>query len=101
MQSKSLFGGFIFFVILAIGLVGADAAYNPVDKTASIAIGIGAFMLALLISSAIKIADPRDKAFVLRLGHFQSLRGPCLFLMGIGQGKAIREKETIAKASIE
>ena len=81
MQSKSLFGGFIFFVILVIGLVCAYAAYNPVDKTASIAIGVAAFILALLISSAIKIANPWDKAVVLRLGHFQSLRGPGLFII--------------------
>jgi regulator of protease activity HflC (stomatin/prohibitin superfamily) len=82
MKSKSLFGGLIFFVILVIGLVGAYAAYNPVDKTASIAVGIGAFILALLIPSAIKIADPWDKAVVLRLGQFRSLRGPGLFLIG-------------------
>jgi regulator of protease activity HflC (stomatin/prohibitin superfamily) len=81
MKSKSLFGGFIFFVILAIGLFGASASYNPLDKTASIAVGISAFILALLISSAINIADPWDKAVVLRLGHFRSLRGPGLFLI--------------------
>src|ERR1700694_372822 len=81
MKSKSLFGGFIFFVILVIALVGAYAAYTPVDKTASIAVGIGAFILALLISSAIKIADPWDKAIVLRLGQFRTLRGPGLFLI--------------------
>ena len=44
-------------------------------------IGAGGFLLALLISSAIKIADPWDKAVVLRLGHFQSLRGPGLFFI--------------------
>jgi regulator of protease activity HflC (stomatin/prohibitin superfamily) len=81
MQSKSLFSGFIFFVILVIGLVCAYAVYNPVDKTASIAIGVAAFILALLISSSIKIANPWDKAVVLRLGHFQSLRGPGLFFI--------------------
>ena len=81
MKSKSVFGGFIFFVIFVIGLVGAYAAYDPLDKVAGIAIGITAFILALLISSAIKIADPWDKAVVLRLGHFESLRGPGLFFI--------------------
>jgi regulator of protease activity HflC (stomatin/prohibitin superfamily) len=81
MRSKNVFGGFIFVVIFGIGLFGAYTAYDPVAMTASIVIGAGAFLLALLVSSAIKIADPWDKAIVLRLGHFQSLRGPGLFLI--------------------
>jgi len=81
MKSKSVFGGFIFVVIFGIGLFGAYAAYDPGAMTASVVIGISAFILALLISTAIKIADPWDKAVVLRLGHFHSLRGPGLFLI--------------------
>lgn len=81
MKSKSVFGGFTFVVIFGIGLFGAYAAYNPLEMTASIVIGAGAFLLALLVSSAIKIADPWDKAIVLRLGHFHSLKGPGLFLI--------------------
>ena len=81
MRSKNIFGGFAFVVIFGIGLAGAYAAYNPDDKTASVIIGVAAFIIALLISTAIKIADPWDKAVVLRLGHFQSLRGPGLFLI--------------------
>jgi regulator of protease activity HflC (stomatin/prohibitin superfamily) len=81
MKSKNVFGGFIFVVIFGIGLFGTYAAYDPADRTASIGIGAGTFLLALLVSSAIKIADPWDKAIVLRLGHFQSLRGPGLFFI--------------------
>ena len=81
MKKNSLFGSFIFFVLLAIGLAGAYAVYNPENKTAAIAVGIGAFIFALLISSAIRIANPWDQAVVLRLGHFKSLRGPGLFLI--------------------
>jgi regulator of protease activity HflC (stomatin/prohibitin superfamily) len=81
MKSKNVFGGFTFVVIFGIGLFCAYSAYDPVAMTPSIVIGAGAFLLALLVSSAIKIADPWDKAIVLRLGHFQSLRGPGLFLI--------------------
>jgi regulator of protease activity HflC (stomatin/prohibitin superfamily) len=81
MKSKNVFGGFTFVVIFGIGLYAAYIAYDPVAMTASIVIGAGSFLLALLVSSAIKIADPWDKAIVLRLGHFQSLRGPGLFLI--------------------
>lgn len=81
MKSNNLFGGFIFVVILGAGMAGAYAAYRQAGNTTAIVIGIGAFLLALLISSSIKIADPWDKAIVLRLGHFQSLRGPGLFFI--------------------
>ncbi len=72
MKSKSMFGGFIFLVIFAAGLFVAYGLYSPEHMTGSLAVGISAFLLALLISSAIKIADPWDKAVVLRLGHFHS-----------------------------
>jgi len=81
MKSKSIFGGFIFMVILAIALLIAYSVYDVSDRTESIVIGVSGFILALLISSAINIADPWDKAVVLRLGHFQSLRGPGLFFI--------------------
>jgi regulator of protease activity HflC (stomatin/prohibitin superfamily) len=44
-------------------------------------IGVISFLTAIIISSAIKIADQWEKAVVLRLGRFQSLRGPGLFLI--------------------
>lgn len=76
-----MFGGFIFIIIIGIGLAGAYAAYNSADNRESMVIGSAAFIVALIVSSAIKIADPWDKAVVLRLGHFQSLRGPGLFFI--------------------
>src|SRR5579863_9672051 len=81
MKSKNVFAGFTFVVIFGIGLFCAYTAFDPIAMTASIVIGGGSFLLALFVSSAIKIADPWDKAVVLRLGHFQSLRGPGLFLI--------------------
>jgi regulator of protease activity HflC (stomatin/prohibitin superfamily) len=81
MKSKNVFGGFIFVVIFGIGLFAAYSVYDPVAMTPSIVIGAAAFLLALFVSSAIKIADPWDKAVVLRLGQFKSLRGPGLFLI--------------------
>jgi regulator of protease activity HflC (stomatin/prohibitin superfamily) len=44
-------------------------------------IGVITFLAAIIISSAIKIADQWEKAVVLRLGRFQSLRGPGLFFI--------------------
>jgi len=81
MKSKSLFASVIFFIILAIGAAIAYAAYSASNMAEAEIIGAAAFLIALFISSSIKIADPWDKAVVLRLGHFQSLRGPGLFFI--------------------
>ena len=81
MRSKSLFSGFIFIIIVGIGFALARFAYVDGDIAKS-AIIAGIFVvIALVISYAIKIADPWDKAVVLRLGHFRSLRGPGLFFI--------------------
>jgi regulator of protease activity HflC (stomatin/prohibitin superfamily) len=81
MKNKSLFSGFIFIIIFGIGLLCARTTYNPADMEESIGIAASAFVIALIISSAINIADPWDKAVVLRLGQFQSLKGPGMFVI--------------------
>jgi regulator of protease activity HflC (stomatin/prohibitin superfamily) len=81
MKNKSLFSTFIFAVIFGVGLAIAYATYGGRGATTSEIIAAAAFLFALLISSAIKIADPWDKAVVLRLGHFHSLQGPGLFFI--------------------
>jgi regulator of protease activity HflC (stomatin/prohibitin superfamily) len=80
MKSKSIFGGFVFIVIFGAGLAGTYGVYES-SNTGGIVIGVCSFLIALFISSAIKIADPWDKAVVLRLGHFHLLRGPGLFFI--------------------
>ena len=81
MRSKSLFAGFIFVVIFGAGLGWAYTTYTVSDATETVIISAVAFVVALIISSAIKIAEPWDKAVVLRLGRFQSLRGPGMFFI--------------------
>ena len=81
MRNQNSFPLIIFFVILGIGIVWSRAAYDASNVAPSIIITISTFVLALLISIAIKIANPWERAVVLRLGRFQSLRGPGLFLI--------------------
>jgi len=81
MKTKSSFSVLVFFVILAIGMALAYASYDVQDSTGAIWIGVIFFLLALIVSSAIKIADQWEKAVVLRLGRFHSLRGPGLFFI--------------------
>lgn len=54
---------------------------NQVFNAASIAISLAAFIVAYLIASSIKIAAQWEKAIVLRLGKFYSLKGPGLFFI--------------------
>jgi regulator of protease activity HflC (stomatin/prohibitin superfamily) len=81
MKSKSLFSGLIFVIIMIIGLVWARSVYSATNIVEAAIIAGSAFIIALVISSAIKIADPWDKAVVLRLGQFKSLKGPGLFFI--------------------
>ena len=71
----------MFVVLFGVGLIAAYVAYDGTERAGSIVMGVAGFLLALFVSSAIKIADPWDKAVVLRLGHFHSLRGPGLFFI--------------------
>jgi regulator of protease activity HflC (stomatin/prohibitin superfamily) len=81
MKSKSLFSGLIFIIIMAIGLAWARSVYSATNITETAIIAGSAFIIALIISSAIKIADPWDRAVILRLGQFKSLKGPGLFFI--------------------
>jgi regulator of protease activity HflC (stomatin/prohibitin superfamily) len=81
MKTKSSFSALIFFVILAIGIALAYTRYDVQNKAGAIWIGLISFLVALIVSSAIKIADQWEKAVVLRLGRFHSLRGPGLFFI--------------------
>ena len=81
MKSKNLFSSFIFVLLFGAGVAWAYAVRNESNMTESIIIGAMAFIVAITISSAIKIANAWDKAVVLRLGHFHSLKGPGLFFI--------------------
>jgi regulator of protease activity HflC (stomatin/prohibitin superfamily) len=81
MKTRSSFSGLIFFVIIIIGAVFTYLSYNAQNVTGAIWIGVITFVVALIVSSAIKIADQWEKAVVLRLGKFHSLRGPGLFFI--------------------
>ena len=74
MRNQNSFPVIIFFVILGIGIVWARTAYEGSGVTTSTIIVISAFVVALLIAISIKIANPWEKAIVLRLGRFQSLK---------------------------
>jgi regulator of protease activity HflC (stomatin/prohibitin superfamily) len=81
MKTRSSFSGLIFFVIIVVGAVFTYLSYNAQNMAGAIWIGVITFVVALIVSAAIKIADQWEKAVVLRLGKFHSLRGPGLFFI--------------------
>ncbi len=81
MKSKSLFSSVIFLIILVIGLGLDYFIFGAVISSENSIVAIIVFIVASYISSSIKIADPWDKAVVLRLGQFHSLQGPGLFFI--------------------
>ena len=81
MRTTSSFATLVFVIILAIGGGLAYANYSPTAYTASAWIGGIAFLVALVASLAIRVADQWDKAVILRLGQFRALKGPGLFFI--------------------
>jgi regulator of protease activity HflC (stomatin/prohibitin superfamily) len=81
MRSTSSFASLIFIVILAIGGGLAFAFNTPTEHTLSIGIGGISFLIAVVACLAIRVADQWDRAVILRLGKFHSLKGPGLFFI--------------------
>ena len=81
MQNQSSFSVLIFFIIVAIGTILSYAVGLGSGSTQSYYVLFGSIFIATIVSATIKIANQWDRAVVLRLGQFQSLRGPGLFFI--------------------
>ena len=81
MRKTNSLPGLIFVVILGVGLAFAYLEYAVSAFGESASIAVGAFVIAIIASYSIKIADQWEKTVVLRLGRFRSLEGPGLFFI--------------------
>ena len=81
MKTTNYFAVLIFFVILGIGIACAYTIYGAQANTEGRLIELIFLAVGLVISFSIKIADQWEKAVVLRLGGFYTLRGPGLFFI--------------------
>jgi regulator of protease activity HflC (stomatin/prohibitin superfamily) len=80
MRRFNSFAALIFVLILAAGGLLAYFSYSgPADAGRITGIIFLTFLVALIISAAIKVADQWEKAVILRLGKFHALKGPGLF----------------------
>jgi regulator of protease activity HflC (stomatin/prohibitin superfamily) len=75
------FANLIFLAIFGVGLFLSYETTGGIGSGIGIAIAVASFFAAIIIGSAIKVADQWEKAVVLRLGKFQILRGPGLFFI--------------------
>jgi regulator of protease activity HflC (stomatin/prohibitin superfamily) len=81
MQQNRSFALLSFLVILGLGAALAYAEFRMGAQVAAAGIGTITFLVALVVASAIHVADQWDRAVILRLGKFHSLRGPGLFFI--------------------
>lgn len=81
MKNNNSIATLLFVVILALGFGMAFIASSDLKSAGSITILMVAFLLAILIASSAKVASQWNRAIVLRLGKYQSLKGPGLFFI--------------------
>jgi len=82
MRRINSFATLIFIVILAIGVGLSYASYSgSADYAGTVWIIISTIIIASVVSSAIKVAYQWERAVVLRLGNFRSIKGPGLFFI--------------------
>jgi regulator of protease activity HflC (stomatin/prohibitin superfamily) len=81
MKQNRSFAILLSLVIFGIGAALAYLRHGAGENLEAIWIVAAAFIIALVVSSAIQVADQWDRAVILRLGHFHSLKGPGLFFI--------------------
>jgi regulator of protease activity HflC (stomatin/prohibitin superfamily) len=81
MKNNNSIATLLFLVVLALGFGIAFMASSDLKSSASVVILIVSFILAILVASSTKVASQWSRAVVLRLGKYQSLKGPGLFFI--------------------
>ena len=82
MRKGNSFAGLIFFLIIIIGgLFALFLSSITSSKDGLWIISIITLIIAIIISSAIKVANQWERVVVLRLGHYRALKGPGLFFI--------------------
>ena len=79
MRGTSAISTILFLIILAGGYGIEYLTYG--HQIQGLWIGGVAFLIALYLSSCLKIADQWERAVILRLGNFHEMKGPGLFFI--------------------
>lgn len=70
----------LFLILLALTAGAAVLAGNE-NPIWGVGTAVAGFVISLLIAASIKVANQWERGIVLRLGEFQSIRGPGLFFV--------------------
>jgi uncharacterized membrane protein YqiK len=81
MKSTNSFPILVFFSILGVGVVLAYSLFGTSGTVEKSLICSVTFVIALTVSTSIKVADQWQRTVVLRLGSFYALQGPGLFFI--------------------
>jgi regulator of protease activity HflC (stomatin/prohibitin superfamily) len=81
LKSTNSFPILIFFSILVVGVVIAYLLFGVSATIERLLIYSIAFVVAITVSTSIKVADQWQRTVVLRLGSFYALKGPGLFFI--------------------
>lgn len=81
MKNVSSIATLFFVVIAGFGFALAFAISSDLSSTASVSIAIAFTFVGIIVAWATKVANQWSRAIVLRLGKFQSLKGPGLFFI--------------------
>ena len=81
MKNNGSIATLLFIVIVAIGFCMAFMVSGDLKSSASTIILIITFIVAIMAAASTKVATQWSRAVVLRLGRYQSLKGPGLFFI--------------------
>jgi regulator of protease activity HflC (stomatin/prohibitin superfamily) len=81
MKNMNSIATLLFVVIAGFGLILAFAVSHDLSSSASVSIAIFFSFIAVVVAWATKVASQWSRAIVLRLGKFQSLKGPGIFFI--------------------
>jgi regulator of protease activity HflC (stomatin/prohibitin superfamily) len=70
-----------FVILMVIGLGIAYSMHGLMPVGSSLVIAGITFVIAIIVSSSMQIANQWDRAVVLRMGKFEALHGPGLFFI--------------------
>jgi regulator of protease activity HflC (stomatin/prohibitin superfamily) len=81
MKNNNSFAALLFIVIAGVGGALSFAVSSDMSSTSAQLILILFLLLAVFVAWSTKVASQWNRAVVLRLGKFHSLRGPGIFFI--------------------
>jgi regulator of protease activity HflC (stomatin/prohibitin superfamily) len=81
MKNLNSIATLLFVILMGIGIGIAMTYSSDLSSNESRSVLIGTFLIAVLVASSTKVANQWDRAVILRVGKFHTLRGPGIFFI--------------------